>query len=106
MMAAIGKSYGRMIARSSSQRAPKYQPPSASSAHQINDPINDSAVKRQNLTRVTPAGNEMNVRTIGSRRDRNAVQSPHRANHLSARSRSSMLIMMYLPYRSTSGRPP
>ena len=35
----------------------------------MNEPMKVKTRKRQNLMRVTPAGNEMNVRTIGSRRE-------------------------------------
>ena len=34
------------------------------------------SVKRQNGIRATPAGSEMNVRTIGSMRVKNTVASP------------------------------
>ena len=41
-------------------------------------------VKRQNGIRATPAGSEMNVRTIGSMRVKNTVASPWRSNQRSA----------------------
>ena len=64
----------------------------------MNEPMKVNARKRQNLIRVTPAGNEMNVRTIGGEgRETNAAQSPQRANHLSAFSRSSSLTMIQRP---------
>ena len=39
-------------------------------------PSEVSTVKRQNGIRATPAGSEMNVRTIGSMRVKNTAASP------------------------------
>ena len=56
--------------------------------------------------RATPAGNEMNVRTIGSRRLKNTVAAPYFSKKRSASSISCWRIRRYLPYRSRNGRPP
>ena len=39
-------------------------------------PATVKSVKRQKGIRATPAGNEMNVRMIGSMREKNTVASP------------------------------
>ena len=44
------------------------------------------------IMRAIPAGIEMNVRTIGSMREKNTVASPKRANHRSAVSMSCELM--------------
>ena len=56
--------------------------------------------------RATPAGNEMNVRTIGIRRLKNAVAGPYLRKNVSASSSSCGRMSRYLPYRSRNGRPP
>ena len=47
-------------------------------------PRNVSTEKRTNGIRATPAGSEMNVRTIGSMRVKKTVASPWRSNQRSA----------------------
>ena len=47
-------------------------------------PRNVSTEKRKNGIRATPAGSEMNVRTIGSMRVKKTVASPWRSNQRSA----------------------
>ena len=47
-------------------------------------PSSVSTLKRQKGIRATPAGSEMNVRMIGSRRVKKTVASPCRSNQRSA----------------------
>ena len=47
-------------------------------------PRNVRTEKRMNGIRATPAGSEMNVRTIGSMRVKKTVASPWRSNQRSA----------------------
>ena len=56
--------------------------------------------------RATPAGREMNVRTIGKSLLIKTVVSPYLPNHACARSSLLLRINTYLPYRSRRGRPP
>ena len=49
---------------------------SASSEHPGKQPSTVSTLKRQNGIFATPAGSEMNVRMIGSMREKNTVASP------------------------------
>ena len=56
--------------------------------------------------RATPAGKLMNVRTIGSRRLKNAVAEPYFWKKWSASSISCGRMSRYLPQRSRNGRPP
>ena len=56
--------------------------------------------------RVTPAGNEMNVLTTGSRRPKNTVAAPYLRKNPSAISISCGRMSRYLPNRSRNGRPP
>ena len=55
-----------------------------------------STVKRQNGIRATPAGSEMNVRTIGSMRVKNTVAAPYFANQSSAHFRCDGLMCSLL----------
>ena len=65
-----------------------------------------STVKRQNGIRATPAGSEMNVRTIGSMRVKNTVAEPYFANQSSAHFRCDGLMCSFLPcFSSMSTRP-
>jgi len=50
--------------------------------------------------RATPAGKEMNVRTIGRSRLKNAVAAPYLSKNRSASSISCSRISRYFPYRS------
>ena len=52
-------------------------------------PMIVSTVKRQNGMRDTPAGNEMNVRMIGSTRAMSTAHEPYFSNQRSALSRRS-----------------
>jgi hypothetical protein len=63
-------------------------------------PASVSTEKRQNGMRATPAGSEMNVRTIGSRRVKNTVESPWRWNQRSAVWRWLARIPILRPWRS------
>ena len=69
-------------------------------------PSSVSTEKRQNGMRATPAGSEMNVRTIGSIRLKNTAGAPQRANQRSASARWDCLMCSLLPWRSTSSRRP
>ena len=63
----------------------------------MNEPRKVKTVKRPKFILTTPAGKEMKVRTIGSKREMKAAQSPQRANQWSAFSRSSSLTMIQRP---------
>ena len=72
-------------------------PPQTSSMTQGIAPRTEKATKRQSGIRAMPAGTEMNVRTIGSMREKNTVASPHRAKCRSAVARSAAEMSTYLP---------
>ena len=59
-----------------------------------------------NGIRATPAGSEMNVRTIGSIRDQNTTALPCRSNQRSAIAIRCGVTCTYLPHRSMNPRPP
>ena len=63
----------------------------------MNEPTKVKTAKRGKFILTTPAGNEINVRTMGSRREMKAAQSPQRANQRSACSRSSSCTMIQWP---------
>src|SRR5437868_3649823 len=101
MIMAMGMSKGRRASRMA--RGCQTAPAQARAADQGNEP---RKVKRTNLPkfmRATPAGNEMKVRTIGTRREKKAVASPYFANQRSAVWRWCLLMSTYLPYFSTRG---
>ncbi len=60
----------------SSQRAPSWAPAQTRRIDHSNAPAVENAMKVPSGIRATPAGNEMNVRTIGRRRLKNAVAGP------------------------------
>ena len=68
-----------------------------------------SAVKSVNFQKSIlpkPAGSEMNVRTMGSMREKKTTGAPQRSNQCCAVSRWCGRSSTYLPQRSTNGRPP
>ena len=69
-------------------------------------PASVRTLKRQNGMRATPAGSEMNVRMIGSIREKKTVASPWRSNQRSAHSRWLFLMWSFLPcFSRMSTRP-
>ena len=63
-------------------------------------------VKRQKGILATPAGSEMNVRMIGSMREKKTVASPYFSNHSSAHFRWCGLMKTLRPcFSSRSTRP-
>jgi hypothetical protein len=65
-----------------------------------------NSVNRQNGMRAAPAGSEMNVRTIGSMREKKTVASPCLSNQRSAQSMCSFLMWSFFPcFSSSSIRP-
>jgi hypothetical protein len=69
-------------------------------------PSSVSTVKRMNGIRATPAGSEMNVRTMGSIRLKNTAGAPQRSNQRSASARCDALMCSLLPWRSISSSRP
>ena len=69
-------------------------------------PASVRAVNRQKGMRATPAGREMNVRTIGSIRLKNTVGAPQRSNQRSAHCRWLGLMCNLDPWRSSRSTRP
>ena len=78
----------------------------ARAAHQIVHPMTVISEELGLLISARPAAREMKDRTRGTRRPNSTTHSPRPSNQASARSRSLWVNRMYLPNRSTSGRPP
>ena len=77
-----------------------------SAAHQMLQPITVKTMNFPKAISPRPATTETNERRSGMNRPKNTNGSPRRLNHASTRSRSRWLSRMYLPSRSTAGRPP
>src|SRR5438067_6327907 len=90
----------------SSRCSPTCTPTHPRPRHQGKEPMNVYAMNFPIGMRATPAGKAMKVRTTGRSRAMSTVTSPRRSKKRSAHVRCSAFMRTYLPYFSTSGRPP
>ena len=90
----------------SSQCAPSWTPAQTSRIDQRNAPAVEYRMNVPIGIRATPAGNEMNVRTIGMSRLKNAVAGPYFCEEPVGELELVRPDEQVLPQRSRNGRPP
>ena len=93
----MSRSYGWSMCRISTQLAPSCCPAQTSRIDQGSAPSVENTMNWPIGMRATPAGNEMNVRTIGMSRLKNAVAGPYFWKNRSASSSSCGRMSRYLP---------